>query len=81
MMIEQSVSSQISTNSKSTEQTGIRTAFIYHASDAFARGYEVVIIHSPDTDVAVLCTANAPKFSGILYFATRVQKNFHIIDM
>ena len=57
------------------------TDLLDHASHAFARGYKVVIIHGPDTDMAVLCAANAPKFSGILYFITEVQKNFRIIDV
>ena len=57
------------------------TRLLFHAKHAFNNGYETVIIHSPDTDVAVLCVANAAQFTGTLYFATGVNNNFRYIDM
>ena len=54
---------------------------MFHANHAFDTGYEMVIVHSPDTDVAVLCIAFASGFAGTLYFATGVKANFRYIDI
>ena len=57
------------------------TRLLFHSKHVFDNGCKTVIIHSSDTDVAVLCVANAAQFTDTLYFATGVNDNFRYIDM
>lgn len=61
------------------EEADTRIAF--HAYHAATQGMRNVVVHSPDTDVLVICLAVADKVSSALYFCTGTGDKRRNIDI